>query len=127
MLSMSEYMLNDEDAIDDVNPFVTHDFSLPGGMRQTGNFEDFQEVRTVESFPKDEKSVYCDFGACEEQVEPLMLERAVHPRRNIDTGFTCKPKKRVVKVGVSKKSRISYVGLFFIVFIIALILVYARR
>jgi len=127
MLSMSEYMLNDEDAIDDVNPFVTHDFSLPGGVRQTGNFEDFQEVRTVESFPKDEKSVYCDFGACEEQVEPLILEREVHPRRNIDAGFTCEPKKRTVKVGVSKKSRISYVGLFFIVFIIALILVYARR
>ena len=37
-------MLNDEDAINDVNPFVQRDFSLPGGVRQTGNFEDFQEV-----------------------------------------------------------------------------------
>ena len=36
-------MLNDEDAINDVNPFVTHDFSLPGGMRQTGEFENFSE------------------------------------------------------------------------------------
>ena len=41
---MSEFMLNDEAAIDDINPFVQHDFSLPGGVRQTGNFEDFQEV-----------------------------------------------------------------------------------
>ena len=40
---MSEFMLNDEDAINDVNPFVQRDFSLPGGVRQTGNFEDFQE------------------------------------------------------------------------------------
>ena len=38
-------MLNDQAAIDDINPFVQHDFSLPGGVRQTGNFEDFQARR----------------------------------------------------------------------------------
>ena len=43
---MSEFMLNDQAAIDDINPFVQHDFSLPGGVRQTGNFEDFEEVPT---------------------------------------------------------------------------------
>ena len=43
---MSEFMLNDQAAIDDINPFVQHDFSLPGGVRQTGNFQDFQEVPT---------------------------------------------------------------------------------
>jgi hypothetical protein len=41
---MSEYMLNDDDAINDVNPFVTHDFSLPGGVRETGDFADFVEM-----------------------------------------------------------------------------------
>ena len=30
---MSKIMLNDEDAINDVNPFVKHDFSLPGSVR----------------------------------------------------------------------------------------------
>jgi hypothetical protein len=45
---MSKYMLNDEDAINDVNPFVSHDFSLPGGVRQTGNFEDFTEIKRNE-------------------------------------------------------------------------------
>ncbi len=34
-------MLDDEDAINDVNPFVTHDFSLPGSVRQTGDFASF--------------------------------------------------------------------------------------
>ena len=42
---MSEFMLSDQDTIDDVNPFVSRDFSLPGGVRQTGDFEDFEEVR----------------------------------------------------------------------------------
>jgi len=48
---MSEFMLNDEDAINDVNPFVQRDFSLPGGVRQTGNFEDFQEVPKNGGYP----------------------------------------------------------------------------
>ena len=45
-------MLNDEDAINDVNPFVTHDFSLPGGVRQTGDFEDFSEMRNEPGIPE---------------------------------------------------------------------------
>jgi hypothetical protein len=36
-------MLDDEYAIDDVNPFVQHDFSLPGGVRQTGDFMIFRK------------------------------------------------------------------------------------
>ena len=48
-------MLNDEDAINDVNPFVSHDFSLPGGVRQTGNFEDFTEMRNEPGIPEKER------------------------------------------------------------------------
>jgi len=48
---MSKHMLNDEDAINDVNPFVTYDFSLPGGVRQTGNFSDFVEVEKTGGLP----------------------------------------------------------------------------
>jgi hypothetical protein len=117
-------MLDDEDAINDVNPFVSRDFSLPGGVRQTGNFADFQEVpQNVHSF-EDEKSVFCNTNACEGEREPCIILKDAHPRRNIDTGFTCG--KRPVKVGVSRKQRMSYIGLFFIIFFIALILVYAR-
>ena len=121
---MSEFMLDDEDAIDDVNPFVTRDFSLPGGVRQTGDFASFQEVvPTINSFD-DEKSVFCTTNACKSETEPCIISKNVHPRRNIDTGFTCDRKR--VKVGVSKKQRMSYIGLFIILFFIALILVYAR-
>jgi hypothetical protein len=122
---MSKHMLDDEDAIDDVNPFVMHDFSLPGGVRQTGDFSDFQEVYPDVNLDVRDKSVYCDLGACEDETSPCIILKDVHPRRNIDTGFTCKEKKRV-KVGVSKKPRMSYIGLFFIIFLIALFLVYAR-
>ena len=41
---MSKIMLNDEDAINDVNPFVKHDFSLPGSVRQTGGFDNFTKT-----------------------------------------------------------------------------------
>lgn len=121
---MSEYMLDDEKAIDDINPFVTEDFSLPGGVRQTGGFDDFQEV-TPDVFPFiDEKSVFCETNACEDEREPCIILKGVHPRRNIDTGFTCKEKK--VKVGVSKKPRMSYIGLFFIIFMVMLAVIHIR-
>ena len=35
---MSNFMLSDEDSINDVNPFVTRDFSLPGGRETDGRF-----------------------------------------------------------------------------------------
>jgi len=85
-------MLNDEYAIDDVNPFVQHDFSLPGGIRQTGDFSDFQEVTSHTDLDHREKSVFCETNACKSETEPCMISKSVHPMRNIDTGFTCKDK-----------------------------------
>ena len=121
---MSKFMLDDEDAINDVNPFVTRDFSLPGGVRQTGDFADFQEVVPDVNLFNDKKSVFCSVGLCVDETEPCVINKKVRPQRNIDTGFTCD--RRRVKVGVSKKQRMSYIGLFIILFFIALILVYAR-
>src|SRR5210317_1407401 len=122
---MSEYMLDDEKAIDDINPFVTEDFSLPGGVRQTGGFDDFQEV-IPNVFPFiDEKSVFCETNACEDEREPCIILKGVHPRRNIDTGFTCKEKKRL-KVGISNKSRMSYIGLFLVIFLVKLAVIHIR-
>jgi hypothetical protein len=116
-------MLNDDDAINDVNPFVTHDFSLPGGVRQTGNFEDFVEVKP-KILPIQVKSVFCNTGLCANETEPCLIDKKVHPRRNIDYGFT-RPKKEVI-VGVSNKS-IPYFWIFLALLVLTLVLLYVKR
>jgi hypothetical protein len=126
---MSKYMLNDEDAINDVNPFVSHDFSLPGGVRQTGNFEDFTEMRSEPGIPEKQRSVYCDYGLCAESTNECSLSRPLHPRRNIDPGFTKNDRKFVerVVVGVANNPKFSIIGALICLLAIALILYYIRR
>jgi len=121
-------MLNDDDAINDVNPFVTRDFSLPGGVRQTGGFDDFQEVKPSMGIPTVGKSVFCNTGLCTKEMEPQRLERDVHPRRRIDKGFTCGEKKEMVKVkvGVSNRS-IPWRWILITVLVIVLALLYVIR
>jgi hypothetical protein len=123
-------MLTDEEAIDRVNPFVSHDFSLPGGVRQTGNFEDFTEIKSEKGIPAPERSVYCDYGLCAESSSQCSLSRPVHPRRNIDKGFTNNDRKIKVPqvvVGVANNPKMSVIGAFICLSTIALILYYARR
>lgn len=121
-------VLSEEEAIDNVNPFVTHDFSLPGTVRQSGGYDDFTEV-SKKSDIVDEKSVYCDYGLCEDSTTQCSLSRDVHPRRNIDTGFTKKRKGIVeqVTVGVSNHPEFSLIGGSIILVAITLIVYYARR
>jgi hypothetical protein len=121
---MSKYMLNDEDAINDVNPFVTHDFSLPGGVRQTGGFNDFVEMKPPLQVPVVEKSVFCGTGLCKEETEPCLIKKKVHPRRNVDCGFT-RPTKKVT-VGVSNQS-VPYFWIFLVALLIVLGLLFVRR
>ena len=128
---MSKFMLSDDDAINDVNPFVTHDFSLPGGVRQTGNFADFIEVKKVSDLGVVEKSVFCSTGLCEDQTEPRVMRKKVRPHRNIDCGFTntntnTKSEQQSVVVGVSNK-RIPYFWIFLVILILTLVLLYVRR
>ncbi len=122
-------MLNDEDAINDVNPFVTHDFSLPGGVRQTGDFEDFSEMRNEPGIPEQERSVYCDYGLCKESTSECSLSRPLHPRRNIDTGFTKNDRTFIQKVvvGVSNNPKFSIIGASILLLAILLIVYYIRR
>jgi len=122
-------MLNDEDAINDVNPFVTHDFSLPGGVRQTGDFEDFSEMRSEPGIPEQERSVYCDYGLCKESTSECSLSRPLHPRRNIDTGFTKNDRTFIQKVvvGVAKNPKFSIIGASILLMTILLIVYYIRR
>jgi hypothetical protein len=122
-------MLNDEDAINDVNPFVSHDFSLPGGVRQTGNFEDFTEMRREPGIPEKQRSVYCDYGLCAESTSECSLSRPLHPRRNIDVGYTKNDRKFVerVVVGVANNPKFSIIGALICLLAIATILYYIRR
>ena len=121
---MSKFMLNDEDAISDVNPFVLHDFSLPGSVRQTSNFDDFEEVLPSVGLPDKEKSVYCDYGLCAEEDKPCRMNKLVQPDRNIDYGFT-RDEEVKVKVGVSNKS-IPWRMILLALLIIVLALLYVR-
>jgi len=108
---MSRYMLCDDATINDINPFVVHDFSLPGGVRQTPEFAD----HTIDVVGKKKEyedtlllSPICEMAAtmgdrtvdfCTGGREPACpLGRALHPRRNIDYGFTRDaPAKAVVQ------------------------------
>ena len=123
---MSKFMLDDDDAINDVNPFVTHDFSLPGGVRQTGDFSDFVEVKKGPGLPADRKSVFCNTGLCTDEKEPCRINKVVRPKRNIDYGFTRPEFKKVMTVGVSNKS-IPYLWIALAILIIVLALLYVRR
>ena len=126
---MSEFMLSDQDTIDDVNPFVSRDFSLPGGVRQTGDFEDFSEMRNEPGIPEQERSVYCDYGLCKESTSECSLSRPLHPRRNIDTGFTKNDRTFIQKVvvGVSNNPKFSIIGASILLLAILLIVYYIRR
>lgn len=122
-------MLTDEEAIDKVNPFVTHDFSLPGGVRQTGNFEDFTEMRSEPGIPEQGRSVYCDYGLCAESTSQCSLSRPLHPRRNIDVGFTKNDRTFVQKVvvGVANNPKFSILGALIIVLFVSMIVYHIRR
>lgn len=122
-------MLNDEDAINDINPFVVHDFSLPGGVRQTGNFDDFTEIKSEPGIPEYSRSVYCDYGLCAESTSECSLSRPLHPRRNIDTGFVKNNRTFVQKavIGVANNPKFSIIGALIIIGFIAAIVYYARR
>lgn len=123
---MSKFMLSDEDAINDVNPFVTHDFSLPGSVRQSGGFDNFSNVSGSEGLSEPSESVYCSIGSCETQTKPVNVFSAIHPRRNIDTGFVCDTPEKM-KVGVAKQTRVPYFGIFLIALFIILALSFVRR
>ena len=123
---MSKYMLNDEDAINDVNPFVKHEFSLPGSVRQSGGFDNFSNTSISQNTFETGESVYCSFASCETQDKPTNVFGTIHPRRNIDTGVACDASAHI-KVGVAKQVHVPYFGIFLIAMFITLVLSYARR
>ena len=125
-------MLSDQDTIDDVNPFVSRDFSLPGGVRQTGDFEDFEEVRPVKKVEAS-GSVFCDYGLCntEKGGDSRTTFDNIHPRRNIDCGVTPKKIKSaptpIVNVGISEPTAPMIGMILCIIIMVYLGLLYAKR
>jgi hypothetical protein len=129
---MSEFMLSDQDAINDVNPFVSRDFSLPGGVRQTGDFEDFQEVRPVKKVEAS-GSVFCEYGLCstEKEGDSRATVENIHPRRNIDCGVAPKKIKSAptptVTVSVGEPTAPMIGMILCIIIMVYLGLLYAKR
>jgi len=121
-------MLSDEDTINHVNPFVAHDFSLPGSVGQMNDFEDFSETRKEVGMPEQQRSVFCDYGLCKKDSNTCSLSRPLHPRRNIDKGFSNKEEtNKTVRIGIAKKPRFSMIGWIILLIVFFTILYYVRR
>jgi hypothetical protein len=125
---MSEFMLSDQDAINDVNPFVSRDFSLPGGVRQTGDFEDFQEVRPVKKVEAS-GSVFCEYSLCstEKRGDSRIAVDNIHPRRNIDCGVAPKKNKSAPTISVGEPTAPMFGMILCIIIMVYLGLLYAKR
>lgn len=95
---MSKNMLNDNNAINDFNPFVQGEFFLPGTSRKPQEFDRHPLPRQVEEDAvASEQSVICDYGItagsktidmCRPIKPNCPLSRPLVPGRNIDRGFT---------------------------------------
>jgi len=68
-------MIDDKNANDVINPFVIHDFSLPGNVRQTGVFDDFSIKKIEDETFVVDKSVFCDYGLCKDANETSTLKK----------------------------------------------------
>jgi|ETNmetMinimDraft_21_1059911.scaffolds.fasta_scaffold46139_2 hypothetical protein len=91
---MSKYMLSDEDTMNDINPYVERDFSVPG-YRRNPNLVSFEDPvdDDVSEFPVYERSPACDtvsktvgriMGPSKSCAYRSLYE--FHPQRNIDEG-----------------------------------------
>lgn len=94
---MSKAMLSDSNTINDFNPYVMGDFSLPGASRKPQEFDRHPLPVQEKKFPVDHRSPICDYGItagdqtidmCRPPKPNCSLSRPLLPGRNIDRGFT---------------------------------------
>ena len=94
---MSKDMLSDSNTLNDFNPYVMGDFSLPGASRKPQAFDRHPLPRQEADPFVSEKSVICDHGItagsktidmCRPSEPNCPLSRPLVPGRNIDRGFT---------------------------------------
>lgn len=121
---MSNFMLDDKHSMDKLNPFVVHEFSLPGGIRETDRAE------VGEYFNKDTMIKKRPSGPnlCEKQKMQTVLNAVVHPKRNIDYGVSCtnQPNFASVSVGVSDIKK-GPAWVYIVPLVILMIVVVSRR
>ena len=126
---MSSSMLNDEDTINNINPFVVNDFSLPGAKGERRNFEKFKSEGEIIMQDIKEESPMCDsisssgWGAvemCSGMKNPCTLSRPLIPGRNIDIGFTDQVGKKYT--GKKREKKVNIIATVSILLILLLIL-----
>ena len=129
---MSKDMLDDTNTINDFNPYVMGDFSLPGASRQPHAFDSYPKapVDMNPTFPVDEESPLCSYGItagdntidmCRPVAPNCPLSRTLLPGRNIDRGFTVEKKQ------VEKRKGLLDVNMIVIIVLMILILLLATR
>jgi len=140
-------MLDDKHSMDKLNPFVVHEFSLPGGIRETDRTE-IREYFTkdaitrkrpsdkeqklldkigVHEIHKTEESPFCDTNLCEKQSKQNIMNTVIHPRRNIDYGVSCKKRPNVVSIGARKVVVPDPVRVSVVLLVILMLIVAVRR
>ena len=134
---MSKNMLCDQDAINDVNPFVSRDFSLPGGVRQLSAFADRSLVKEKSGMEvQGDKSPFCDYARtggwrtkdmCEPSKPNCFDDRPLYPERNIDYGFVAHANPNHRHNNPAPRMRFDFRhALILIILIIAVLLILRR-
>jgi hypothetical protein len=132
---MSVYMLDDDVAMDRVNPYVLADFSLPGTVRRNERVRaGYKKAREpLAQFEKKEESPICSHGItagdltidfCKKRDSLCPMSRPFYPQRNIDIGFT-RPQKEKILVEKIQKKRNGYM-IAALVFIVLILLILRR-
>ena len=130
---MSRHMLSDDNTINDFNPYVMGDFSLPGAIGKPQPFGKFP-VPVQENGDKDETSPICDYGItsgwrtidmCRPPEPNCSLSRPLLPGRNIDRGFTANVKKVFdeVKKSVEKTGKHCGLNVYMLIIIVLILLI----
>lgn len=120
---MSELMLDDEKTINDINPFV---LDPPGSSRKPNDVVKPIIIKEESMFDNNEGSPICDYAVannlsmCEPSVKNCPLNRPLHPKRNIDAGFTQDLIK--TKTTVKKDTKTNYAYVMMIIFLLILII-----
>ena len=101
---MSKYMLDDQRTIDDVNPFVQDDFSLPGTWSDPYEFAPYKPEEESVVIDKETKDPLCDImgtlgdrtiETCNPRKPNCPMSRPLVPERLIDPGMWTYQKKEV--------------------------------
>ena len=96
---MSKFMIEDEDAMDRVNPFVQHDFSLPGTVRSPSEFARHDREKDIDVLdeyvsPACEQATTAGWRGADmcQAIKPnCPISRPLYPGRNIDKGYDENP------------------------------------